>query len=181
VPRYKSIIIFDGSNFYHKLKELKLTKTSSFNYLKFSHFISKNTQLTQLYYCVGKIRAKQNDKKARKMMAKQQAFVTGLQKQGFVIQFGYLLQSNNKFHEKGVDVQMAVNLLKGAFKNQYDLAFLVSSDSDLIPAINEIKQLGKKVCYIGFEHQPSFALLKSCSQSRLLTKKELLPFLKNKF
>lgn len=174
----KSIVIIDGSNFYYKLKELKILHKSSFNYLEFAKFVAKNTNVIKMYYCIGKIRAKQTDKKAREMMAKQQSLVTKLQKQGFIIQFGYLLKSNNRFHEKGVDIQMAVNLLKGAFKNQYDLAFLVSSDSDLIPAINEVKSAAKKVVYIGFEHQPSFALLKTCSESKLLTKKELLPFIK---
>ena len=178
MPKSKSIVIIDGSNFYHKLKELKIPDKSLFNYSGFVDSIAENTKVISKYYCIGKIRAKQNDKKARKMMAKQQSLATKLQKQGFIIQFGYLLKSNNRFHEKGVDIQMAVNLLKGAFKNQFETAFIVSSDSDLIPAITEVKAINKKVVYVGFEHQPSFALLKNCSKSHLLTKKELLPFVK---
>jgi len=178
VPKPKSIVIIDGSNFYHKLKELKIPNKSLFDCSGFVNSIAQNTKVVSKYYCIGKIRAKQNDKKSRIMMAKQQSLVTRLQKEGFIIQFGYLLKSNNRFHEKGVDIQMAVNLLKGAFKNQYETAFLISSDSDLIPAIIEVKAVGKKVVYVGFEHQPSFALLKNCSKSHLLTKKELLPFVK---
>ena len=178
MPKPKSIIIIDSSNFYHKLKELKIPHKSLFDYSGFVDSIAENTKVISKYYCIGKIRAKQNDKKARKMMAKQQTLVTKLQKQGFIIQFGYLLKSDNRFHEKGVDIQMAVNLLKGAFKNQFKTAFLISSDSDLIPAIVETKAIGKKVVYVGFEHQPSFALLKNCSKSDLLTKKELLPFVR---
>jgi len=178
MAKLKSIVIIDGSNFYHKLKELKIPNKSLFNYSKFIDSIVENTKIVSKYYCIGKIRAKQQNKKARKMMAKQQSLVTKLQKQGLTIQFGYLLKSNKQYHEKGVDIQMAVNLLKGAFKNQYDYAYLVSSDSDLIPAIKEVKLTGKKVIYIGFEHQPSFALLKICSKSQLLSKKDLLPFIK---
>lgn len=109
-------------------------------------------------------------------MAKQQSLVTRLQKQNFIIQFGYLLKSGKHYHEKGVDIQIAVNLLKGAYKDKYDHAYLIISDSDLIPAIKEVKSAGKKVIYIGFEHQPSFALLKNCSKSQLLSKKDILPF-----
>lgn len=178
MPRPSSILIIDGSNFYHKLKELNIPRKASFNYSEFVDFISENTKIQAKYYCIGKIRAKQLDKKARRMMAKQHSLVTKLQKQGFTIQFGYLLKSDKHYHEKGVDVQIATNLLKGAFRKQYSQAYLVSSDSDIIPAIKEIKSLGKKVIYIGFEHQPSFALLKSCTKSHLLTKKDLLPFVK---
>ena len=177
VAKTRSIVIIDGSNFYHKLKELKTPHKASFNYLKFVELISENTKVVAKYYCIGKIRAKQKNKKARKMMAKQQSLMTKLQKQGFIIQFGYLLKSDKDYHEKGVDVQMAVNLLKGAYKNKYDYAYLVSSDSDLIPAIEETKAVGKKVIYIGFEHQPSFALLKICSKSQLLSKKDVSPFI----
>lgn len=174
----KSIVIVDGSNFYHKLKDLKLPSLFDFNYQKFVALISEKTKVQAQYYCIGKISAPQTDKKARKMMAKQQSLVTRLQKQGFIIQFGYLLKSDDYFHEKGVDVQIATDLLKGAFHNQYDRAYLVSSDSDLIPAIKEIKSLGKEVIYIGFEHKPSFALLKTCTKSHLLTRNDLLPFIK---
>lgn len=178
MPKVRSIAIIDGSNFYHKLKKLRIPNKSSFNYSKFTDFITENTKIVSKYYCIGKIRAKQKDKKSRSMMAKQQSMVTKLQKQGFIIQFGYLLKSNKLYHEKGVDIQIAVNLLKGAFKNKYDCVYLITSDSDLIPAIKEVKLLGKKVVYIGFEHQPSFALLKNCSKSQLLSKKDLLPFSK---
>lgn len=179
MAKTKSIVIIDGSNFYHKLKELKLAHTSSFNYHKLTNFIAKNTKVVEKYYCIGKIRAKQTDKKARSMMAKQQSLVTNLQKQGFIIQFGYLLKSDRHYHEKGVDIQIAVNLLKGAYQNIYNRAYLVSSDSDLIPAIKEVKAVNKEVVYIGFEHKPSFALLKNCPKSHLLTKKDLQPFINN--
>jgi len=173
----KSIVVVDGSNLYYKLKELKFSNTSSFNYSKFSLHISENTKLINKYYCIGKIRADQESKKARLMMAKQQSLMTKLQKSKFIIQFGYLLKSGNRYHEKGVDVQIATNLLVGAFKNEYDTAFLVSSDSDIVPAVRECKGLEKKIVYVGFEHKPSFALMRSCSETKLLTKKDLELFM----
>ena len=178
VSKPKSIVLIDGSNFYHKLKELKIPHTFSFDYLGFVDYIAEGTEIQSRYYCIGKIRAKQRDSKARVMMAKQQSLVTRLQKQGFIIQFGYLLKSDERYHEKGVDVQIATNLLKGAFREQYNRAYLVSSDSDLIPAIKEARSNGREVVYIGFEHQPSFALLRNCTKSHLLTKKDLELFVR---
>jgi uncharacterized LabA/DUF88 family protein len=176
VARLKSIVIIDGSNFYHKLKEIKLPRIFAFDFSSFALSVAKRTRVTAYYYCVGKIQAKQEDKKARLMMAKQQSLVTKLQKEGFIIQFGYLLKSNNKYHEKGVDVQIATNILKGAFKNSYDIAFLISSDSDLIPAITEAQTTGKTIFYVGFAHKPSLALLRTCKKSKLLKRDDLLHF-----
>ena len=112
------------------------------------------------------------------MHASQQKLLVHLHNHDFRYSLGYLLKSNNRYHEKGVDVQMAVDILKGAYKNTYDHAFLLSSDTDLIPAIIEAQLEGKTVEYIGFFHNPSYALLKSCKQSRLLTHDDLLAFVK---
>lgn len=172
----RSVVIIDGSNLYFKLKSLGLKKNTKFNYKDWVQRLTQGTKLVAIYYCVGKIRAKQIDIKARKMMASQQAFVTQLIKAGFIIQYGYLLKSDSKFHEKGVDVQMAVDILRGAYRNEYDQVFLISSDSDLIPAIEEAQAFGKEVVYVGFKHQPSYALLKTCKRSILLDKIDLKDF-----
>ena len=61
-------------------------------------------------------------------------------------------------------------------KNSYDKAILISSDTDLIPAVRMVQDLGKNIEYIGFAHKPSFALLKECEQKRLITKDDLISF-----
>ncbi|PIX31320.1 helicase, partial [Candidatus Berkelbacteria bacterium CG_4_8_14_3_um_filter_33_6] len=45
-----------------------------------------------------------------------------------------MLKSDGKYHEKGVDVRIAVDILRGALKNEYRRCFVISSDTDLIPA-----------------------------------------------
>ena len=86
------------------------------------------------------------------------------------------MKNDGVFHEKGVDVKIAVDLLVGAYENLYDTAILISSDTDLIPAIQKVKQLGKEVEYIGFSHKPSYGLIKNASETRLLTKNEIEQF-----
>ena len=172
----RSVVIIDGSNLYFKLKSLGLKKGFKFNYKAWIKKLTQGTTLISAYYCVGKIRAKQKDIKARQMMSSQQSFVTQLTKSGFIIQYGYLLKSDRKFNEKGVDVQMAVDILRGAYKDEYDQVFLISSDSDLIPAIEEAQISGKEVVYVGFKHQPSYALLKTCKRSILLDKSDIKEF-----
>lgn len=174
----RSIIIFDASNFYFKIKTLDIAHKSRFDYLKFSEWIAKNTLLTDKFYAVGEFKAKPTDKKEiRETMAKQQELIGRIEKDGFIIQLGYLLKSGGSYHEKGVDVQLAVDIMKGAYLDTYDICYLVSSDTDLLPAIAEAKNRGKKIVYVGFRHQVSYALNNQCDESRLLTKSDILQFI----
>jgi uncharacterized LabA/DUF88 family protein len=43
------------------------------------------------------------------------------------------------YEEKETDVNIAIYLLKMAFRDQFDTAMILSGDSDLMPAIREIK------------------------------------------
>lgn len=74
-------------------------------------------------------------------------------------------------------MKIATDLLVGAFHDRHDRAYLVSSDTDLIPALQWAKDSGKEIAYVGFAHQPSYALLKAASSSRLLSAVELAPFI----
>ncbi|MGE5570527.1 MAG: NYN domain-containing protein [Rhodospirillales bacterium] len=44
-------------------------------------------------------------------------------------------------HEKKTDVNIAVEMLTDAYANAFDTAFLISADSDLVPAIRAIRRL----------------------------------------
>ena len=46
--------------------------------------------------------------------------------------------SPNSFKEKGVDVKIAVDLVIMARDNMFDLAILVSGDTDLVPAVEYV-------------------------------------------
>lgn len=82
-----------------------------------------------------------------------------------------------------MDVNMAVDMLVATYEDLCDHIILVSSDTDLLPAIKKAREKGKTVEYIGFSHQPSLAMVANCSESRLLKKEDFLPFIKakNKF
>ena len=88
--------------------------------------------------------------------------------------------SDGKFHEKGVDVQIAVDIVRGAIKNEYNTCYLISSDTDLLPAIQNAKDEGKKIIYVGFENFISRALSKNCSSYVTLKKDQILKFSKGK-
>lgn len=69
-------------------------------------------------------------------------------------------------------------MLIASYENVADRIILVSSDNDLAPAIKKAREKGKVVEYIGFSHKPSVAMVSFCSESRLLTKEDIVSFVK---
>ena len=47
--------------------------------------------------------------------------------------------------EKGIDVRLAIDMVMGAARDEYDVAVLVSVDADLVPALEAVLALGKRV------------------------------------
>ena len=47
--------------------------------------------------------------------------------------------------EKGIDVLLAVDVVRGAYMDEFDTAVVVSADTDLIPALREALRVGKRV------------------------------------
>lgn len=53
--------------------------------------------------------------------------------------------------EKGVDVALVTKMLSFGFKDVYDVAILVSGDEDYVDAIEQIRDLGKRVEIVAFK------------------------------
>lgn len=47
--------------------------------------------------------------------------------------------------EKGIDVLIALAMVTGADKDEYDVAVLMSADTDLVPAVEQVLDTGKRV------------------------------------
>jgi len=172
----KSIILIDGSNFYFKLKSIGLKNIMGFNFSAFAAFLAKKTIVVGSIYYVGAVKTGRSPK-ARKMHSNQQKLLANLRKNKFQYSLGYLLKSSGKYHEKGVDVNIAVDILVAAYEKQCNRIILVSSDTDLLPAIKKAKEKGVIIEYIGFSHQPSLAMIANCSESTLLKKDDIEPLI----
>lgn len=172
----RCLILIDGSNFFFKLKDLKLHNLLNFNFAAFAKFLAGSDQIVASKYYVGRIR-QDGTKKADKLLAQQQKLFANLRGQRFQYILGYLLKSDDSYREKGVDVHMAVDMVVAAYEKQCDRIILVSSDTDLEPAIRSAKSKKITVEYVGFSHQASVAMVRFCSESRLLKKAELLQFI----
>jgi uncharacterized protein (TIGR00288 family) len=171
----KKLIIFDGSNFYHKSKRLAPeVHLTYFNYRRLAELITNSKESLEIEYCVGEIKRERNNQKSRQMYNSQMALFTTLRLQNIAIHKGFMMKNNDIYSEKGVDVKIATDILRGAFLDEYDECYIISSDTDIIPAIRcAIDFKKKKIIYVGFENFISKALQAQCSKTIILKKENL--------
>gem|GEM_PF-578807 len=170
-------IHIDGANFYLLALKPFGIKDANFDYEKFALMLANGREIVprgkRLY--IGTVPERVGDPKSKAAVSRQTSLFTRLHsthwetrtsihKKKFetimvdnrVQDWESLLQKGinsfafEKYVEKGIDVKLATDLVVGAVDNQYDTALVVSSDTDLIPAIDWIRSRGKKVEYVGF-------------------------------
>lgn len=76
-----------------------------------------------------------------------------------------------------MDVRLAVEMIRFAREGSYDIAYLVSSDTDLVAAVEEVRSFGKKSIYVGVAKGQSFGLTKVSDNTLLLRSEDIKPFL----
>ena len=174
--KQKYLVLFDGSNFYHSLKKLGIKHTLNFDYSAFLSWLTSSSTY-QAIYNVGEIKYTPLIPETKKLYAGQLRLFAKLKSHHIQIKKGYMLKTNGKYHEKGVDVQIALDIALGAHTNAYDICYLISSDTDLLPAIKQAQALGKQITYVSFAGSVSRAMSNNCT-TKIIKKSELLSFVK---
>jgi uncharacterized LabA/DUF88 family protein len=174
-------VYIDGNNFYKYLKdkEVNFPKGIKFDYGQFVNFLVKERTCISKRYYVGIARNLDNTEKSRQIVKGQQKFLSKIERAGFKIKRGRVMYDKGLIREKGTDVKMAVDMIIGAIEEKYDTAILISSDTDLIPAIKYLRYKGKKLEYIGFSHAPSLGIQKYANLSILLRLEDIDKFREN--
>lgn len=177
----RAIIFIDGNNFYHRLKYLTANSKNisllSFDFIEFCKWLCKNNEMIEIRYYIGAVRRQKDNAKSETMYANQQRLFFKLQRYNVKIIQGQLIQHRDKsYHEKGVDVRLAVEMIRLARQNKYDIAYLLSSDTDLVPAVEEVLSLNKKVKYVGAAENQSFGLSKVTKNYLILRPEDVQPF-----
>jgi uncharacterized LabA/DUF88 family protein len=135
-----------------------------------------NNDVTAIKYFTAKVSARPNDPQ---QPARQQAYLRALETIPCVsIIYGHYLSHEIsarlanppaggspyvriiKTEEKGSDVNLATHLLHDAHMNRFDVAVVISNDSDLLEPIKLVRaELGKKVGVLNPQKHPSRAIL----------------------
>lgn len=169
------ILFVDGENLLHKIKDTDNKVDLSIIDLNglLSQVISEYKVTRKVFYA-SKLRFHPDfRKKSEELIKFQRKLRNNLVKQGYEFTVAgnvraQKLGNNTVFREKGVDVKIAVDMVALACDKKLDVALLCSSDSDLQPAITEVKNRGVKVVYIGFENSPNKGLIYTTDETVLL-------------
>ncbi len=178
----KVAVYIDGGNTYRRLKEIGLPeKSSRFDYSALvKHLVGDRDLISKRYY-VGVVKNFDGSAKGEQMVKSQQTFLNSLTEQGFEVKLGRIMYDGGAIREKGVDVKLSVDLVVGAVDDIYDTAIVMSSDTDLVPAIKYVRKAKKKTIeYVGFGANPSLGLIKESSVSRVFSQTDLIPFQQKK-
>lgn len=73
-----------------------------------------------------------------------------------------LKQREGEVYQKGIDVLLAIDLVHLAHINSYDVAIVLSGDTDLIEAVRLVRKMGKKVIVVSY-HTPRNHLMSNIS------------------
>lgn len=89
----------------------------------------------------------------------QQALVTAITRPLRYRPVGWSTDGRRKWEarEKGIDVLIALDMLKGAVRDRFDVAVLVSADTDLVPAAEAVIEEGKRVEFAAWRPDRGFA------------------------
>lgn len=147
----------DGQNFHHGLtyiRELKDIDSRYINFKEIGELLTKpkNNDLRAVKYYGAKYPAKVDQAKHYR----DAAFFKLMTDSGIIVVEGHFkIDQNNVPREKGVDVRLAVDLLTDAWYGLYDQAYVISNDSDLVPAVARVKELhpNKKIFSVFFKDQ----------------------------
>ncbi|MCB9362065.1 NYN domain-containing protein [Candidatus Woesearchaeota archaeon] len=94
-----------------------------------------------------------------KQYAEQQKFFSkALEYNSFELRTYPLKYEYGKVFQKGVDVQLAVDFVTHAFRDNFDIAVVASGDIDLLESLKTVKSLGKKVVVMGHPAHTSLEL-----------------------
>lgn len=184
----RTILFIDGENFINKVEEVLKNEgidkyksdITSIDLDKLFKESLKGFNFSKKIFYAAKLHIHPETKKKSEELIK---FQRKLRNNLIKYNFEFIIAGNVRaqkvgdrlvFREKGVDVRIAVDLVSMACDGNLTTAVLCSSDSDLQPAIKEIKNRKTEVVYLGFENNPNKGLSFTTNRTILLRNSEVL-------
>ena len=158
-------IFIDGSNLYHALQSN--FRRHNLNFAEFANKLTGSRHLFRTYY----YNVLQDPTRWPEGYREQQEFLDILRKTPYLeVGLGSTKMAQGVPVEKGIDIMLATDLLHFAWNGLYDVAVLVSGDSDFAYALQAVKNMGKHVEVAYFESNVSKDLLDVADNRHLLNR-----------
>lgn len=196
----KVVVYIDGQNFLYKASDVlinagKIQEKQELHTFSFRTLVESllDEQDTEIRFYGTKIKRRKSPpetehiaEKSIAMLDSQRKLRNCLNKQGVIfIESGKLKlrdgdlckecgAQEKHFQEKGVDVRIAVDMLLDAHKEEDQKFVLISSDTDLLPAIQNVIARGKEVTYVGFSDKLTKALVTNATETQIIRDSEII-------
>ena len=155
-PEDRVMVFIDGSNVFNRLRELE--RRINLDYGKFVAKLVGGRRLVRAYFYGARV----DQTREPSAHQNQQRLHYNLNRiPRFELRLGRLVYppaTGSTPYEKGVDVRLATDMLLHASQRTYDIAILVSSDTDFEDVVQRTKDLGRNVEVILFGAGGSQAL-----------------------
>ena len=139
----RMIIFLDHANLFHPIIPYNIR----IDYIKFKEIIAQNYHLVVPIAYLGIPR-----KKYTKQYRKKFRFVRYLQSAGFHTEIVKLqVRPNGTMRQRLIDMQIHKDMINLAEQDAYDIAALLSGDSDLVDTVRRVIKMGKKVFVYSWE------------------------------
>ena len=142
--KYRVNAYFDGQNLFHSAKECFGYTFPNYDPIKLTKALIKNNPertLKKIHFYTGIHKADKNPLWHRFWTNK----LLGLRNADVDVFTRELKYDDSRGREKGIDVRIALDLVRGYRIGLYDVAIIFSQDSDLEEAINEIYDIKKNM------------------------------------
>jgi len=161
------IAFIDGSNVYKGVRHLyEGRRPPDFDYLRLCRVLARNRNLVRIFF-YGAVKKQQEDPEAYR---RTNLFLDSLRRIPLCsLRMGTLSKRGDTYVEKGVDMLLAIDMIRLARLDQYDTAILISGDGDFVEAVREVHEIGKHVELACFSESQSLQLRKECESFTEIT------------
>lgn len=184
----QTVLYIDGQNFTTRIRSiLRRSGVEEVDLAKFDFwgllsklFAKEQVDLVQIYFA--KLHAhKDTAEKSEELIKREEELKAILEQQGIkYITAGSVRPRKRgdeiEFVEKGVDIRIAVDMVKDVIDGTVGKVLLASSDSDMQPAIYEIKRRGAEVYYVGFASRMNRGMMLTTDRYVLIDTKDVVKF-----
>ena len=172
--RERVIVYIDGFNLYFGMKDAGFEQCKWLDVgLLATNLLQTNQDVLEVKYFTSRV-SNNPDKQKR-----QTTYIEALENKGVKVHFGHYQTSQIEckicgsvwasYNEKMTDVNIATQIMADAYQDKYDMAMLISGDSDLVPPIKKVhEQFKNKRVFVAFpprRHNNSVALVAKGSMS----------------
>jgi len=155
----RAIVFIDGNNLYNGLKSCYGIERLDLE--PFCRQIIQQRELISMYYADANFVSALGQENYNR----QQSYFSHIRKtKGLIFLEGYYNTKTTPPTEKLADVYLATAMVDQCHLNTFDIAYLVSGDSDYAPAVDVLVRMGKRVMNVYFEtkQRNSYNLRKHC-------------------